>query len=127
MIIIGDLNFHLDIPSDADTASFTSQHVHEPTHKKGHTLDIVATHASDTLLSQAPSVFDPGLCNQQGDFSGDHFAVHFGIDLNKPEKSRRQVSFRKLKDICVQDFAKDIMECPSLNDTSVPLEELVEA
>ena len=72
-------------------------------------------------------MFDPGLCNQQGDFSGDHFAVHFGIDLNKPEKSCRQVSFRKLKDICVQDFAKDIMECPSLNDTNVPLEELVEA
>lgn len=59
--------------------------------------------------------------------AGDHFAIIFSINLAKPVRPRKQVSFRKLNDICVQDFAKDIMDCPSLNDTSLPLEELVDA
>ena len=45
VIIMGDVNFHLDKPNNADTRKFVSllshgfsQHVNEPTHKKGHTL-----------------------------------------------------------------------------------------
>ena len=125
----------MDNHNNADTIKFSSlldshgltQHVRHPTHKKGHILDIVITRDSETLLTQTPTVFDPALCNQHGHISGDHFAIQFGINLNKPARTRKEVSFRRIRNISVQDFANDIKECPALNNTSMPLEELVDA
>jgi len=59
IIITGDLNFHLDIPTQPATIKFTRilqscgmvQHVREPTHVLGHTLDVVITRDTDNLIS----------------------------------------------------------------------------
>ena len=134
MIITGDLNFHLDLPSHPDTLRFNSilesyglkQHVSKPTHVSGHTLDVVITRESCTLLKVTPSVSDPGLGDANGRSTGDHCAILFQIRLNKPPKVRKKVTYRKLKEIQVPDFKTSVAESPVLRDISTSLEEMVE-
>ena len=50
VVIMGDINLHLDVQTDANTSSFSSllaahnlvQVVQTPTHTAGHLLDVVA-------------------------------------------------------------------------------------
>ena len=70
ILIVGDMNFHLDNKHDLDTKHFISclqsfglrQHVNTATHKHGHTLDVVITRDSSNLVSDL-TVSDPHLCN----------------------------------------------------------------
>jgi hypothetical protein len=49
LVITGDFNFHVDIPTDRDAIKFLDilesycleQHVVGPTHVDGHTLDLI--------------------------------------------------------------------------------------
>ena len=49
LLMVGDLNFHLDKKTDNTTHKFTDilgslgieQHVNKPTHMSGHTLDVI--------------------------------------------------------------------------------------
>ena len=133
VIITGDLNFHLDNVNDADAVRFNGtldahglvQHVVGPTHKKGHTLDVVITRDISSLLIGMPTVSEPCLGYTKGNPSGDHMAVCFRINLTKPDSVRQRVTFRKLRDICIPEFLKDLT--PILNDTDRPLNELVHA
>jgi hypothetical protein len=135
VIITGDLNFHLDDMNDSDARHFTStlsehglvQHVVGSTHKKGHTLDVVITQEDSPLLLEIPSVFDPCLCNSKGEPSGDHLALLFNINLEKPSHVRKEITFRKLHDISITDFSRDISLSPILKNTDRSLDELVES
>ena len=88
VLILGDLNFHLDIPDDPDTQRFMStlascglqQHVREPTHIHGHTLDVLITRDCSSIISDI-DVSDPGLCDFSGKKTKDHFVVSFFHDL----------------------------------------------
>lgn len=51
------------------------QHVNGPTHKKGHTLDLIITRATDELVTSI-DIQDPML--------SDHSAVHCKLRLKKP-------------------------------------------
>ena len=74
VIIVGDFNFHLDIPGNGDAVKFLDQlqqhgfkqHINEATHVGGHTLDVFITYDSCSLLHDAPSTFDPGLADCRG-------------------------------------------------------------
>ena len=86
-VLVGDINFHLDMPTNTSTAHFNSllgtyglmQHISGPTHKKGHTLDIVITRESfKPTLCGIPSVRDLGV--------GDHFATCVGL-WKRPEEA----------------------------------------
>ena len=52
LLIYGDFNIHIGVPSDADTIRLKDllfsmglvQHVKRPTHIHGHTLDLIITH-----------------------------------------------------------------------------------
>ena len=134
VIITGDLNFHLDNLNDADAVRFNGtleadglvQHVVGPTHKKGHTLDIVITWDISSLLIGMPPVFEPCLGDTKGNPSGDHLAVCFRINLMKPNSVHQPDTFRKLWDICIPEFIiMDLM--PILNNTDMSLNELVHA
>ncbi|ELT94910.1 hypothetical protein CAPTEDRAFT_221035 [Capitella teleta] len=58
LLIVGDFNFHLNEPDDRDARTCTElmtsfslqQRVHGPTHRSGHTLDLVLTHLDDNLI-----------------------------------------------------------------------------
>ena len=133
VIITGDLNFHLDNVNDADAVRFNGtleahglvQHVVGPTHKKGHTLDVVITQDISSLLIGMPTVSEPCLGDTKGNPSGDQLAVCFRINLTKPDSVRQPVTFRKLRNICIPEFIKDLT--PILNDIDRPLNELVHA
>ena len=70
-----------------------------------------------------PTVSEPCLGDTKGNPSGDHLAVCFRINLTKPDSVRQPVAFRKLRDICIPEFIKDLT--PFLNDTDGPVNELV--
>jgi len=57
VIVLGDINIHLDVAADPDTVTFQSligsyglaQHVLSPTHRAGHLLDVFLTHTDCTV------------------------------------------------------------------------------
>ena len=62
LLITGYFNIHIDYPCDPDCVRFLDllesmglqQHVDAPTHKSGHTLDLIITRRADSLLSTDP-------------------------------------------------------------------------
>ena len=86
-LIAGDFNFHLDDLDNRHVKQFVDildgfglqQHVKGPTHKKGHTLDLIITRlvmGPDDALVQRVKVRDPCIA--------DHFTVHCELHLQKP-------------------------------------------
>ena len=108
LLVVGDFNFHMD-KCNNETENFKSlihclnleQHVSGPTHKKGHTLDLVLTRSDELFISdlyvQAPII-------------SDHSGISFSLPMEKslPEKQTR--TYRCLKDIDVDAFEKDILQ-----------------
>ena len=88
LIIIGDVNLHLDDAKNHKTLRFLQtleshsllQHIHVPTHYQGHTLDTLITRDDSTLLFEI-EVVDIGLCNDQGVVLRDHYAISCKIQL----------------------------------------------
>jgi exonuclease III len=88
-IILGDLNFHLDLPDNRETKKFNScldacgmrQLVSEPTHVAGHTLDVMIIRDNDNIVSNI-EIQDPGLSDSFGKTSRDHLAVIFEAKAN---------------------------------------------
>lgn len=104
------------------------QHVTEATHVASHTLDVLITRDTDTSVSNI-EISDPGLPDNNGNTSRDHFAVVFTASASKPPPVRKPVTYRKLKLINVGEFRKDILTSDFLNsgrDTS-SVDELVDA
>ena len=62
LLINGDLNIHVNVSRDPDGSRFLElltsmgleQHVDKPTHISGHTLDLIITRCSDSLLGVRP-------------------------------------------------------------------------
>ena len=129
ILMMGDLNFHLDNDRNRDAQVFRDvldingfvQHVKVPTHVKGHILDVVITRNGDPAICGYPEVSDPGLGNKHGHLSCDHLAVTVEIILNKPRRVRKNVSFRKWKEIDLDDFCRDVRDSLSHYQYSVTL------
>ena len=77
-IITGDFNFHVDDQNNSQAAKFLDiihsfnlkQHVCEPTHKDGHTLDLIITRYEDNIIDSL-YINDPGI--------SDHFSVNVNV------------------------------------------------
>ena len=113
IIILGDFNIHVDTPSYHLAAEFLhlldcltlTQHVVVPTHTRGHTLDLVITNS--TLISNL-LVSDLGV--------SDHKAISMEIPiLFPPDKPKRQISFRNLKNINTNSLTFDLQQLSSVN------------
>lgn len=60
LLISRDFNIHVDVPTDADGVRFRDlldsvgllQHVKQPTHFHGHTLDLLTTRQSDDIIAK---------------------------------------------------------------------------
>ena len=138
-LIVGDFNFHVDdLENDRDARQFIDQldecgmrqHVSEPTHVHGHTLDLVITRDGPGRLVSDIKVRDPCLCNIQGQRIRDHFAVSFTTMLAKPTPIRKTIQYRKLREIDVKAFQKDIresLELGSITGESRPVDLLVQS
>lgn len=134
ILVVGDLNFHIDNEGDHDSQQFMSslnahgltQHVHEPTHIHGHTLDVVITRDTSNIISHTV-VTDPGLCDHLGTLSKDHFAVSFTTTIAKPVPVQKAVTFRKLRAINVESFRQDIVSSTLLHTSDGSVDDLLYA
>ena len=71
-----------------------------PTHKENHTLDLILTRSGDKLLSSTPSIVNPHL--------SDHYAVNCKLLLEKPMFPRKQITYRKIKNVDLHRFCDDV-------------------
>lgn len=105
VIILGDMNIHVDTPSSPFAAEFLqlldcfnlNQLVDVPTHTRGHTLDLVITNSAPLTNLQ---VYDLGV--------SDHKAI--SMDLKSPSslsKQKRNICFRNLNNINPELLAAD--------------------
>ncbi|KAH3838189.1 hypothetical protein DPMN_111597 [Dreissena polymorpha] len=70
-------------------------HVKEPTHIRGHTLDVVITRDTVDTVSNVVDT-DPGLSVGLRNISKDHYAVIFYARSSKPAPVRKTVALGKL-------------------------------
>ena len=134
LCITGDFNFHMDlltVPEDtlSDSAKDKRreavklndllssmgliQHINEATHKSGHTLDLLITRLSDSIFHRAPYV------NAR---LSDHWSLLFKVQMMKPPPVFKHTEFRRIKDIDVDQFKKDIYDSDLCRDP--PLDDL---
>ena len=135
VIITGDLNFHLDIPTQLDVKRFSETlcdrgmkqlvNVSKP-HSKGHILDVVIVRDNTCIVPALPNVYDPCLGNTHDNSSGDHLAISVDVNARNPYGVRKTTTVRRLRQISVSDFLTDIA---SLSDIFVdgPVGAMVEA
>ena len=125
LIMAGDFNIHVNVPSDNDTVRFPDlfssmglqQHIDFPTHVSGNTLGLLITRSSDSRL----------IGDVQPDaYFSDHCSVLFSINTSKPQLSRKEVSLRKTKAIDTTAFMEDLSASRLCRDPPSQPDELVD-
>lgn len=107
-IIVGDFNVHFDVPAKSGglrelLATYDLvQHVEEPTHVRGHVLDLVISRAVDHTIStvQVKSMA-----------ISDHHSIDCLLTFGKPPTVSTEVSVRGLCKINMDEFRKDLTHC----------------
>ena len=105
----------MDDCSNPDTQKFLDlldsfdlqQHVKQPTHRDGHTLEISITRKSETLVEDEPTV---------DLFISDHAAVLTRLGLSRPGLSLKTPTYRKIKSISLDSFHSDIQASSLCDD-----------
>ena len=108
LILLGDFNMHVDTPNRADVRRFLSsieevglhQHVIGPTHKHGHTLDLVMSRLDDNLVKDW----------RIGTRMSDHNAILCKVNVQRPEAQKKVTSSRNIKNIDQQAFKDHFSE-----------------
>lgn len=98
LIFIGDFNFHVDDLCNSDAARFVSG----PTHKKGHTLDLIIHREEDTAFC--------GEIDLVSGMPSDHSAVVCSLDMKKPRPSKVTMCRRNVRRLDFQHFRTDILD-----------------
>ena len=108
VVIAGDFNFNLNDSNNAEVSQFMdilftfdlNQHVHDPTHENGLTLDLIITRSSSNFVR-----------NVKVDYKiSDHFLIICHLSLGKPAKEVKKVTFRKLTQIDFEKFNSDLCD-----------------
>jgi hypothetical protein len=108
VILLGDFNIHYDLPSKSDVNRFSTilesadfvQHITGPTHRCGHTLDLVITRQDDPLIKK--------FVTDRYHFPKDHYMINCILDLPKPSAESVTHTMRKYKQIDHDAFSKDL-------------------
>jgi exonuclease III len=121
MLLVGDLNFHLDVENDPDTKKFNTlmdsmnfkQHITEPTHRSGHTLDVAITRSTDNIMQRT----------EVSDMISDHNLIVCKVHHPKPSSALVTVTTRKLRnldmDAVKQDIATAVCSLSESHDTAI--------
>ena len=124
LIIVGDYNFHVNIPEDTDTIKLLDllesfclqQHVEGPTHIHGLTLDLVISRQSDKIVRSTPRV---------DRYLSDHASVLCSLHGRKPPLSIKTVSYRKWKSVNLGSLNTGLANSDLCKHPLENLEELV--
>lgn len=126
LLLNGDLNFHIDVETDASANAFKdllesaglTQHITGPTHRSGHTLDLIIDRQEDVKLSSFSTL---------SDVPSDHHVVLCCVDFAKPAASKSQYKHRCLRDMDMNAFKTDIAKSPlSIDHTNCDPNELAD-
>ncbi|KAK7895247.1 hypothetical protein WMY93_020572 [Mugilogobius chulae] len=118
VIILGDLNIHIDNINNSLCKDFLScldsfglkQYIKFPTHCKGHILDLVCC-----------SGLTPTQCTPHTLSFTDHLLITFNVNLSLSKLSfPRTISFRKISDINIDTLTSDINNLPSSDPHTSP-------
>ena len=109
LIILGDFNIHVCPATTPEAVEFLDlltsmglkQHVTQPTHEAGNTLDLVITREHDTVIRGSPKI---------GRYLSDHATVFCQLNVSKPRACAKKVSYRKLKSIDIATLRKDLQQ-----------------
>ena len=125
LLIVGDFNLHVNIPSDPNASKFLAslssmgldQHVDKPTHVSGNTLDLIITRCSYSLVPINPLV---------GYLFSDHMTIVCDILLGKPPPITKKMTYKKIKAIDKKKLQKELMSSQLCVNTQDALTQLVE-
>ena len=112
IVITGDFNVHMDeldcrhtkTMNDILFSASLKQHIDEPTHIRGHTLDLLITWDFQESVSKISVVRD---------LPSDHFAVMCEVEMSRPPATKRIIKSRHLHLIDPSVFRQDVIS--SLN------------
>ena len=133
VVIVGYLNLHLDNLTHHHTITMKrtlecfglQQHVHQSTHYCEHTLDVLISRDTSTLVSNC-TVKDIGLCDDDGTLINGHYAVICDIQQRRMAVKSKSISYRKMNNINIEQFRNDIRESTTLNNFTGSVDELME-
>ena len=122
VLICGDINIHLDNPYCSYAKKFENliasfglkQFVSVPTHKSGHTIDVVI--ASPKIVDELSIKVEPKISEA---FPGcDHYPISFQFDkkLNVNSSVMKDIVFRNLKNIDGELFHDHLLNIIKLSD-----------
>ena len=105
MVIAGDFNLHIDNDEDPEAQLFIDMmaalghdcHVDFPTHKNGHSLDLVFTE----MLSEMKII----RCNP-GTYLSDHCTIECLLSLKESQMQKRNIKYMKLGLIDPKTFSQ---------------------
>ncbi len=123
-LFCGDYNFHVNKPNDNKALKFIEildtfelkQHIHESTHKDGNTLDLIITNKESSMIS-----------HQVDHMVSDHCNILFDLDMAKPPRMRKQITYRKTKTININNFRDDIKKSMNKINLDDNLDNLVDS
>lgn len=109
VILAGDFNLHLDSPQDSNVSRFLDildsanllQHITTPTHKRGHTLDLLISRAEENLVHDIKVL---------PDIYSDHRVITSTLNYSKPPITDVLVTYRAVKNIDYNKLQSDIAD-----------------
>ena len=126
LIVMGDLNFHVDGASNVVTSRFGDcvnsvgmvMHVRGPTHKKGHTLDVLLTRRAHEHWIRNVTITDMGL--------SDHYAVSYTLNICQQHTGMTSIKYCNLRRVNAVTFRQDIPLFCSEDLESLSVDQLVD-
>ena len=123
LILTGDFNFHFEDTDDTNTTRLRDiletfnmiQHVQDPTHERGHMLDLCISRA-ETCVQGASVAY----------LIIDHHIIQSALTVGRPDVPRENISDRKIRSIDNTAFALDLMYTELLQHTCVTLHWVVD-
>ena len=123
IIVLGDFNIHINNDQDADANRFKDimealelqQHVSFSMHRYGNTLDHIYTEIGSTVIIN--------YC-REGPILSHHTAVICGTNIQRENMTRKEVSYRKINKIHLDELSQDIKFDPSYYNNKT-IDELV--
>lgn len=125
LVVTGDFNFHYENVQSNETVEFRKlifslnldQHITQPTHIHGHMLDLVLTRSTDSIVND--------LIVHPAEIS-DHSPITLSLPYRKPNAKKKTITYRKLNDIDMDSFLKDLTASQLCTNPPNDLDQLVE-
>ena len=117
LVIAGEFNFHVDDLDHRDALKFTDllesvnliQQVKSPTHRHGHTLDLIITRKEEDMIADVQVL---------ADVYSDHRVICCKINHSQPPPAKILKTYRPTKSLDVTKLQRDIADAFSQIDCS---------